>query len=271
MKVMARRFRKYFSIFLQMQKIGIMNRMAYPVNFFIMVFAVGVVMILDVFFMGAVFQFFPSVAGWNLHQTLIVVGAYMIVEGMMWGLFAQLNIIDRHIKDGTMDAIIVKPIDTQFFVSVWRSDPEDLTRIISGIAVIWYSVLQLGITGWLLVSRLFLFMIFVIMAFLIMYSLNLIIRCASFKTIEGYGLWSIIESITRMTQYPTDIFYTKAVRSVITFVVPLAFIATVPAKILSRDFDWALLLQAILITIIFFVGSRKLWNFSLKHYSSASS
>ncbi|EKD65199.1 MAG: hypothetical protein ACD_50C00161G0001, partial [uncultured bacterium] len=59
---MVHDFKKYLSIFLQMQKIGIMNRMAYPVNFFIMAGAVFFVMFLEVFFINTMFRFFPSVA-----------------------------------------------------------------------------------------------------------------------------------------------------------------------------------------------------------------
>ncbi len=271
MKLLARNLRKYFSIFLQMQKIGLMNRMAYRWSFLFMVVSVFLQMVLSVIFINVTFEYIPSVAGWNYHSVLIVVASYMIIEGVMWACFAQLGAVYNHIYEGTLDGLLLKPIDAQFFVSVWRGDTEDITRIVTGLMLLLYSLTSFNFNGWHLIGVLTMYLLLIFNGAVVIYSINLLVRTLNFFIIDAKSVWTIIESITRMSQYPTDIFFHKAVRIAAMTVLPLAFIATVPAKIVAFGFDWKLILGSFAVTLVFFSLSRAMWKFSLKHYSSASS
>ncbi len=263
--------KKYFAIFLQMQKIGLMNRTAYRWSFAFMVVSVFLQMVLSVVFINVTFKYIPSVAGWDYHSVLIVVASYMIIEGIMWAFFAQLGAVYNHIYEGTLDGLLLKPIDAQFFVSVWRGDTEDVTRIVTGVALLVYSVVALSLSGWHLVGTMIMYLLLIFNGTVIIYSINMLVRTLNFFVIDARSVWTIIESITRMSQYPTDIFFHKAVRLVAMTIVPLAFIATVPAKVIAFGFDWKLTLSSFAAALIFFLLARAAWKFSLKHYSSASS
>lgn len=269
MKELVYNLRKYFSIFLQLQKIGIMKMMAYPSSFFINLVAVSMVMLLSILFVQVNFGYINSIAGWSYYQVLAVVGCYMIVEGIMWVLFALLNAINAHIREGTLDGILLKPVDAQFLVSFWRGDAEDFVRIIVGIILIILAMKNtIGFNLW----HFILFLILLINGVIMIYSFDILVRSISFWVIDGSGLWLFIERVSGNAQYPTDIYYNKAVRSVFTFVIPLAFVATIPAKILtSIQIDWQFTILSFLMAVIFFFGARLFWKFSLKHYSSASS
>ncbi len=266
---MVYRIKKYFSIFLQLQKINIMRRAAYPMAFTVGFGTVFLVMFFNIFFIKVSFGYIDSLAGWTFHQMLAVVGSYMIVEGLMWILFAQLNPINKHIIDGTMDGILLKPVDDQFLVSFWRGDSEDFARIVTGSVLVGIAIKNT--IGFDLVHFL-LFCMLLFNGFLMFYSFNLALRSVSFWITEGSGLWILMERVIGNSQYPIDIYYHKVVRGILTFIVPLAFVATVPAKILTNiNIDWKFTALSFLMMFIFFFGARAFWKFSLKHYSSASS
>ena len=271
MKGLAYKLKKYFGIMLYMQKIDLMNRMAYRINFFISVLTVALQMVFSLVFISVLFSSNRTVAGWGFYEALLVVGSYMLIEGLMWASCAYLNALNKNIKDGTLDGIILRPVDTQFLISVWRGDMEDLARVVSGIGVISFALIHLDFAAGQLFLNLFLYLILIFCAFIITYSVNVFLRSVTFWTIQGDALFHISMAITRITQYPSDIFFNKAARFATTFVVPIAFMATIPAKILAHGFDWKLASLAVLMAAIFFFSSRWFFHFALKHYESGSS
>lgn len=269
MKVMASSLKKYFRIFFHFQKFNLMKKMAYPVSFLNLLITILLVMFLHVLFIKINFGYITSLAGWTFYQVLVIVGTYMIVEGLMWIFFANLNSLTICIQDGTLDSILLKPVDTQFLVSFWRGDFEDVVRIVTGVSLIFMATRSIAGVGFL---QIFLFLLTILNGGIIFYSFNLMLRCIGFWVIEVRSLWLLMDKMFDNSQYPTDIYYQKIVRGFFTFVIPLAFMATVPAKILTnKNIDFQLVGISFLVMIIFFGGSRLFWKFSLRHYSSASS
>jgi len=270
MKALARKIKKFWRLFFYFRRIRLMIRMAYSVNFFIMVFGSFLQMILSVVFVRVIFGFIGDLAGWGYYQALAVVATYMIVEGLMWFLCAYLGILETFIKQGSLDGILVKPMDTQFLVSIWRGDPEDAVRLVSGIAVLFYSLSHLGLTWEQLLLNGFFYLLLLANAFFIAYSLTLIFRSVTFWTLEGGSFFALNDVLSKMSQYPTDIIFHAVVRTILTAVIPLAFMATIPAKILVYGLNWQLIGSSFLIAAIFLFVSRRFWLFALNHYSSAS-
>lgn len=266
---MAYRFKKYFGIFWQLQKINIMKRMAYPFSFFGISLTVLLVMFFSILFINVNFSYIDSLSGWSVNQMYAVLGAYMIAEGATWTFFGQLNAINFLIREGGIDGILLKPIDSQFMISFFRGDPEDFFRMITGFFLVMFAAQN---TIGFEIFHLLLFLLLLFNGIIMLYSFNLAIRCVSFWIIDGSGLWLLMERVAGNSQYPTDIYYHKIVRGIFTFIVPLAFVATVPAKILTNvSIDFKLVALSCVVAVVFFVCSRRFWLFSLRRYSSASS
>lgn len=270
MKRLAYNVKKYLKIFFHLQKIGIMINMAYRWNFLLMILAVCTTFF-SVIFIKVLFGFLKNIAGWNYYEALLVVASYMIIDGLMWVTCAYVETIKRHIRQGTLDGLLLKPIDAQFLVSVWRGDTEDFTRLVMGSAILAYALRNLNLPGNELAINLFLYLILLVAGFVVAYSFNLIIKTFIFWTIEGGAAFNVGRDLVEAAKYPTDIFYHKFVKIIFTAIIPLAFMATVPAKILARGFDWRLMLGALFTATAFFTTARVFWKFALRRYSSASS
>ncbi|HZA71397.1 MAG TPA: ABC-2 family transporter protein [Propionibacteriaceae bacterium] len=59
-------------------------------------------------------------------------------------------------------------------------------------------------------------------------------------------------------------------RAFLTFVVPVAFAVTVPAQALTGQLDVTAGLVAVVVALVFFVGSRVFWLVALRRYTGAS-
>jgi ABC-2 type transport system permease protein len=268
MKLSAVKAKRIFNIWKMQLWQGLMQRMTFRLNFVLMCVGVLLHMVVYVALISVIFQFVNNISGWSYFEALLVAGSYMMIEGLMWAIFSFFNGLKNHIRMGTLDYILVKPIDTQFMVSIYRGDPEDWTRVVTGFIVLYYSISHLPA---ILMYNLFFYVLMLLFALVIAYSFNLIVKSLSFWFVDAGATFTMTENIFRCSQYPIDIFYHRLIRLLFISVIPIAFLATFPAKILLRGFDPVIFFSAIIIAVIFFVLSRIFWLYALKHYSGASS
>jgi ABC-2 type transport system permease protein len=78
------------------------------------------------------------------------------------------------------------------------------------------------------------------------------------------------EGVFRIAKYPTDIFG-KPFKIILSYVLPISFIATFPAKSLLGILSWQNIIFSLFFTATLLFFSLKFWNFALRRYSSASS
>jgi ABC-2 type transport system permease protein len=271
MSLSADKIKKYWRIFWALRRIVLINRMAYRVNFFIACFAVFLYSSMTIIFLKTIFRFMNNFSGWNYYQAMAVVATFILVEGTIWVMCACLIMIQNHVKQGTFDGLLVRPVDTLFLVSFWRGDGEDLGRIITGLALLFYSVSHLTFEPGTFLPRIILYVILLFNSCIITYSIFLILRSFSFWFIEIRSFGNFGQTLTQFSQYPADIFYHKIIKAAVFSIVPIAFMATVPAKILTFGIEWKLVSGSFVVAALFFFVSRRFWVYALKHYSSASS
>lgn len=268
---MVLRLKKYWRIIIALQKNNFMTTAAYKQNFFLMTVSVSIVMAFNIIFLKVIFGYINDIAGWNYYEVLIIIGSVMIIEGLLWLFGARIGELGQRIKKGTLDGLIIRPTDTQFLISFWQCDHEDIPRIVIGVSLVCYGLLNLDLSIREIFFNLPFYLILLVNATVITYSLNIMLKTLFFWTITDYSMHSVLEAFSQIIRYPTDLFQNFFLRSIFTFLIPLAFMATIPAKVLARGFDWKLVLGSCVVTIIFFTLARKFWLYALKRYQSASS
>jgi ABC-2 type transport system permease protein len=107
---------------------------------------------------------------------------------------------------------------------------------------------------------------------------GIIIVYALWLVMVSFAFWFVkIDNITELFfafyeagRYPVTV-YRGAVRALLTFVVPIAFVTTFPASALLGRLDQATAITGFALAIGLFIVSNRFWDFAIKHYSSASS
>src|ERR1019366_9680392 len=65
-----------------------------------------------------------SVAGWTWPEALLVVAAFTTLKGVLDGAIQpSLGNVVEHVRKGTLDFLLLKPVDAQFMVSTSRFEP----------------------------------------------------------------------------------------------------------------------------------------------------
>lgn len=261
--------KKYWRLYKMFFKINVMKDLAYRGNFLVGIILVSFESLIVIMLVKIIFSYVGNIAGWYFDDMLVLSGIYMFTISLAWLTYkGGIVDLDQVINRGDMDWMIVKPIDTQFISTFHRIDLEDGARSLVGIVVIVIGLQNSEIFKTLL--SLPLFLITFLAGQVVLYSFHLLLKTISFKSIQGWATNSIPWRFNELAQYPTDI-YRGIMRVLYLYILPLAFVATVPAKALTGKLSWQLLVGSIIAAILSFIISRLVWKRALKSYSSASS
>jgi ABC-2 type transport system permease protein len=88
--------------------------------------------------------------------------------------------------------------------------------------------------------------------------------------VKIYNVTEVLRGFLEAGRYPI-VAYPVIYRFLFTFVVPVAFLTTVPAEILLGRVGGARALGTALLAVVLSLFSRLFWRFALRFYTSASS
>jgi ABC-2 type transport system permease protein len=205
--------------------------------------------------------------GWSWESAMIVLGIFTLLQGFSATFLApNLNRIVRHVQEGTLDFVLLKPIRSQFWLSIHTLSPWGLPDILFGCVMIGYAgtKLNLGIGDYIL-SAVPLFF-----GLVILYSLWFMLGACSIWFVKIYNATEVLRGLLEAGRYPMAA-YPSAFRFFFTFVVPVAFLTTVPAEAMLGNSQLGWVLGAAVLALGLFAVSTWFWRFALRFYTSASS
>ena len=218
---------------------------------------------LSLFFSGG-----ASFGGWTYAEATVVLGVFMTVEGFITSfLYPNLNRISEHIRTGTLDFLLLKPIDSQFVISTRNINFFRLADILLGLIVVYLSIRQLPSVA---PTQLLLAILLLLSGMAMVYSLWFFLATMSFWFVKVENITELFNTFFSAGRLPITAF-PSWVRRILTYVVPIAFITTVPAQALTGRLNLSSVLVSLVLAAILLVGSRMFWSFALRNYTSASS
>lgn len=242
----------------------------YPLNAWIELIAVlgnlaGSLFVLQLLFAGG-----SSLGGWSWRGALVVLGLYTLLDGLTsCVLQPNLSRIVGHVQTGTLDFVLLKPIDSQFWLSSRTVSPWGLPAVLAGLVLIGWA---LGLPGGEPTGpmELLLGSLLLLAACAILYSLWFVLAALSIWFVKVWNATEVLRYALVVGRYPLSS-YPAALRLLFTFVLPVAFLTTVPAEaLLGRTAPlWAA--GSCLAALLCLAGSRLLWIHAQRHYTSASS
>lgn len=205
--------------------------------------------------------------GWSWDEALIILGVFTVLQGFSSTLFnPNLNRIVQQVQQGTLDFVLLKPISSQFWLSARVLSLWGLPDLFFGLGLIAYAGQRLGIgLGAYMIGS-----VPLILGVLSLYSLWFILGATSIWFVKIYNVTEVLRGLVEAGRFPM-VAYPVAYRFFFTFVVPVAFLTTVPAEaMLGRaSLDW--LIGSGVLAVGLLLGSHYFWKFALRFYTSASS
>ncbi len=205
--------------------------------------------------------------GWSWEEALVVLGIFTILQGFSATFLApNLNQIVKQVQEGTLDFVLLKPISSQFWLSTRTVSPWGFPDLFFGGVIIFYAGQQLGIP----LSAYLLSLIPLAFGLMSLYSLWFMLGATSIWFVKIYNVTEVLRGLLEAGRFPM-VAYPAAYRFFFTFVIPVAFLTTVPAEaLLARtELSWIAGAGGLAIALLLF--SKWFWSFALRFYTSASS
>ena len=263
------KIKKYIKIYSLFFYTSLASELEYKTNVIIDFITAILSLIGSIFLLTIFFQNTSNIGGWEFRQALIIQGIYTILNGITNTWFnPNLTEIVKHIREGTLDFVLLKPVDSQFLISFKKISPSGFLEIILGFSLLLYCIKINQINMHL--SFLLLCLITVFCSIFILYSLWFLISTTTIWFVKTWNATEVLRSFLYIGRFPLNSF-SFSLRIFFSTFIPLAFITTIPSEVfLGLAQFWKILLE-IIVSGIFLIFSRRFWLFALKYYTSASS
>jgi ABC-2 type transport system permease protein len=246
------------------------NELAYRANFWISLLHSLLNLGTGVLGVVVLFGQVGTVHGWDLPATLALLGVYLTISALR-GLFVGPSLdalagLGGEVYSGQFDFTLLRPVDVQFLASFRHWRPFALVDLALGLGVLGVAVVQLDQS--LTLARL--------AAFLIALGAGVTILYAILLAFTGLVFWSpallytwVFNGVFQMARYPVGL-YPGWLRLVLTWVVPVGVMTTVPAQALTGDLSTGTLAGSVALAAALLVGASALFRSGLRRYASAS-
>lgn len=211
----------------------------------------------------------PPIGGWTFDSALVVVGFFTMIKGVLDGAVnPSLVAVVDHIRNGTLDFLLIKPKDAQFLVCTSKFELWRGVDLFTGGAVIAWAFARMGTVPRGLDVALSL--VLLLSATVLLYSVWLLVVTAAFWVVRLDNLAFMFNALFDFARWPRSVMK-GALAVLFTFVLPLAVMTSYPAEALRgilRPSDAA---TAIGLAAGFAVLARVVFKRALGRYTSASS
>lgn len=249
-------------------RLGILNELEYRANFWVQIVQSALELAVALGGLAVVFSHTETLGGWRPAELLALVGVYFLVAGMISTLIRpSMQRFMEDVRRGTLDFTLTKPEDAQLLVSIQRIEIWRLTDVALGVVLLGVALARLEST--LGVTQALLFGVTLLAGATIVYSFWLILATCSFWFVRVENILVIFQSMYQAGRWPITI-YPAWLRTILTFLVPVAFATTIPASAFTGRIESELVWAAVALAVAMLVASRLFWRFGIRFYSGAS-
>ena len=278
----------YSRVFLTFARNSLVRDMTFRANFIIECLSSVTWTLMNLGFYLLIFQYTNSIGedtGWGKWEFFAFLATTMIVNGLVQVFFLHnCDEISELIRTGGLDFAMLKPIDTQFLISLEKVDWSSLSNVAVGVALLIVSLVQMTTraSDRLILEPLAigLYVFYVLCGIAILYSLMIALSATSIWLGQNRSLYDFWFYITNFSRYPMEIYdgrFGRPLRLACTYVLPVLVVVNVPARIIARPVSptgesvWPLALFTIFATAMSLAASRWVFQAALRNYRSASS
>ena len=270
----------YLRVFYTFGRHSLVRDMTFRTNFIIQCVSSLGWTLMNLGFYTLIFKLTPMIGedtGWGKFEFFVFLATTYFVNSLVQTFFMpNAEEFSELIRTGGLDFVLLKPIDTQFIVSLRRVAWSQLTNFVFGLLLLAYALSNLAYRPGLV--EVLLYPMYVVCGVLIMYSLMLSLSATSVWLGRNQTLYNFWFYITNFSRYPLEIYrgnlLGESLQLTFTYMIPVLVVINVPARLLAKPLqpgEWRLAIFALLATVVSLIVSRWIFRRSLLSYRSASS
>ncbi|HVL22855.1 MAG TPA: ABC-2 family transporter protein [Thermomicrobiales bacterium] len=185
-------------------------------------------------FVWAILSRFQALGGWTLEEIAMLYGIRLTAHGLYMLFFSNLFRIDDFVREGGYDRLLVRPLPALLQLMFTAVRVTVLGDLIGGVVILGAALARVDVV-WTPAHALLLALA-ILGGALIDGAFQIGPAALTFRFLESWPLRVIFDDVfSRFGNYPTSILDRPA-RNVLTFIVPMAFMAYLPAStLLERE------------------------------------
>lgn len=208
-----------------------------------------------------------SFVGYSLWEVMLFYATFNLLDTVPQFIYRNVYRFRTEVVNGTFDNLLTKPFPAIFFPLFGGSDILDISILVLSLCLIVFSALQLDT---LTLQHVVTYVILLFNGFMIATAFHIFVLGIGIMTTAVDNTIMLYRDLTQMGRWPIEI-YQEPLRSLLTFVIPIGIMMSFPAKALLGLLSTPLLLGSLAMGILLVISSLFFWQYSLRHYTSASS
>jgi len=268
------RARRAWRIALRLTALNLRAQLEYRVEFLLNVAVGAIWQISVILFATVLLTRFPGMGGWSSGEVLLLASMRLLSHGLQVLFFSRVTWVYYATYSGQLEAFLLRPmpvfrqVQLQFF-------PTNAIGDLAVAATLFIGAVWRVDVDWTLARASYLAAAVVGGMFMEAAMMTVLSAVGLHATGTQYWTHWVEEVLATLGSYPLNIL-PKLVGGILTFVLPLAFVAYFPAAVITGHQDtlgvpvW-LAVSAPLVGLLAFVASHRLWQFSLRHYKGIAS
>jgi ABC-2 type transport system permease protein len=203
-----------------------------------------------------------SFPGWSFDEVLLIQSIFtrsngmasIMLGGVLWTTM-------EHIREGSFEIVLLRPLNPLFFLVASNFEPASFGLVLGGGVLFGVSIAHTGIAS---AAAFLQFILLFLAGFAVMSGISIIMAATSFKWVGNSRIPEIFDSIKTFGKYPVSIF-PKAIKGIITFIIPVGMIGFFPAGALLGRID-AVTMLAVIPCILFMLFGIWLYQYMIRLY-----
>jgi ABC-2 type transport system permease protein len=268
MKETFKEIRKHLRVYRLFAKTSLMQQLEYRANFVIGIAAESAWLASKLIYSFIVHRTGTTVGGLSPDEITLFIGTFIILTAIYTGMF-MMNFfyIPWRVQTGDLDLMVVKPISTQFHLTMREVDfAIPIPNIIGGFITLGISWSRLGLEAGFV--QIMTYACLIISGTVLTYSIFLLPYLLSFWTVKVRAITEIADRMWDFNNMPMQI-YGKWMQRVGIFVIPVFVIANFPVMALFDNLPRLYLIWGVVFPLLLFVLVKFVFDFAIKRYSSA--
>jgi len=269
----------YAAVFAEFARNSLVRDMTFRWNFIIDCISSISWVVMQLGFYLLIFEYTSEIGsgtGWGRWQFFVFLATGLFINSLVQAFFMpNMSEFSELIRTGQLDFALLKPIDTQFLISLRKFEWSSLVNFAFALVLLSVALSNLQfrpnfVQAWL-------YVVYVGCGVALFYSLMIVLGSLSVWLGRNESLYDFWFYITNFSRYPMEIYsgpFGTPLRLAFTFAIPILLVVNVPARLMAKPFaeqDWRLAAYALAATLLSLFVSRKMFHAALLSYRSASS
>ena len=206
--------------------------------------------------------------GWTLPRLMYLLAIWYLMDAVMWIIIMpNIGQWGRQVQTGALDAVLLRPVRSLVMCSLGTLGVQDLPKILLAAALGIGAVVRGG--GPVSVGALVASLVCLLCGLVLMWAFGVL---TSYKVLTQvqFDASFLLHAGHNLARVPTPL-YGRAIQVLLTWVVPVSFVATVPAQMMFSMASAWMVVAAVLVTTAVVLLVVVLWNREVRRYSGAMS